>query len=159
MKLVTPTEAASTVYVTRGMIAYWIRKGRLKKHPIQNNKRRYLVDLDEVRQAQEFSRVRFNSQPENNLVTPKEAAEYLWVGIAEIRYYARMGYIKKHYVLGNDYHYLVDLDEVKAQPFEMKKRIESRKPILREYALNHPKDDRGWFIKKDKNGQGKASTN
>lgn len=148
MNLVTPKEASLAVYVTTGMIAYWIRKGQVKKHYVLNNNRQYLVDLDEVRQAQQFSKVRFNSQPEKNLVTPKEAAEYLWVGIAEIRYYARKGYIKKHYVLGNDYHYLVDLDEIKAQPVEMKKRMEGRKPVLRQYALNHPKDQRGLFVKK-----------
>lgn len=148
MNLVTPNEAAKTVYVTRGMIAYWIRKGLAKKHYVLDNKRQYLVDLDEIKAAQEYSRNRFSSQPEKNLVTPREAADYLWVGIAEIRYYARMGYIKKHYVLGNDYHYLVDLNEIMAQPTEMKKRMDGRKPILREYALRHPKDERGWFIPK-----------
>lgn len=147
MNLVTSQEAANAVYVSHGMIPYWIRKGLVKKHYVLNSKRRYLVDLDEVRAAQEFCRTRFDSQPEKNLVTPKEAAEYLWVGIAEIRYYARKGYIKKHYVFGNDYHYLVDLDEVKAQPREMKKRIAARNPRLREHALSQPKDSRGWFIK------------
>ncbi len=148
MNLVTPKEASLAVYVTTGMIAYWIRKGQVKKHYVLNNNRQYLVDLDEVRHAQQFSKVRFNSQPENNLVTPKEAAEYLWLSIGEIRYYVRKGYIKRHYVLGNDYNYLVDLDEVKAQPVETKKRMEGRKPVLRQYALNHPKDQQGLFIKK-----------
>ena len=148
MNLVTPKEASKAVYVTTGMIAYWIRKGQVKKHYVLDNNWRYLIDLDEVRQAQQFGRVRFNSQPDRNLVTPKEAADYLWVSISEIRYYARKGYIKKHYVLGNDYHYLVDLDEIKAQPEQMKQRIENRKPILREYALKQPKDIRGWFTAK-----------
>lgn len=148
MNLVTPKQASLAVYVTTGMIAYWIKKGQVKKHYVLNSNWKYLVDLDEVRAAQDFSRTRFDSQPDKNLVTPKEAADYLWVGIAEIRYYARMGYIKKHYVFGNDYHYLVDLDEIKAQPEQMKQRIESRKPVLREHALRHPKDERGWFTKK-----------
>ena len=148
MNLVTPKEAAKAVFVTGGMISYWIRKGLVKKHYVLGHQRQYLVDLDEIKAAQNFCRNRFSSQPEKNLVTPREAADILWVGVAEIRYYARMGYIKKHYVFGNDYHYLVDLDEVKAQPREMKKRMDSRKPVLREYALKHPKDERGWFVKK-----------
>ena len=146
MQLVTPTEAANAVFVTKGMISYWIRKDRVRKHYVENgNKRNYLVDLGEVKQASKWKDTLMDTLPEN-LITRQEAAALLWVGENEISYYARMGYITKHYVLGNKYHYLVDRDEVQAQVKLIPQRVEARKPVLREYALKQPKDKRGRFI-------------
>lgn len=146
MQLVTPTEAANAVFVTKGMISYWIRKNRVQKHYVPNgNKRNYLVDLDEVKQASKWKEALFETLPEN-LITRQEAAELLWVGENEISYYARMGYITKHYVLGNKYHYLVDRDEVKAQADLIPQRLDARKPVLREFALKQPKDKNGKFL-------------
>ena len=145
MNLVTPSEAAKAVFVATSMIGYWVKKGRVQKHYVLNNKRNYLVDLDEVKKAQAWKEELKSSLPEN-LISRKEAADLLWVTETEIGYYARMGYIKKYYVFGNKYHYLVDRDEVKAQPKLIDGRVEARNPRLREHALSQKRDDRGWFL-------------
>jgi hypothetical protein len=49
------------------------------------------------------------------LVSRKEAAKRAFVVVAMVSYWAQKGYIKKHYVFGNTYNYLVDLNEVLAQ--------------------------------------------
>jgi DNA-binding transcriptional MerR regulator len=145
MNLVTPNEAARSVFVTRGMIAYWVRRGSVKKHYSFTNQYNYLVDLDEVVLASKGRSGVINMQPDN-LITRQEAADLLWVTAQEITYYVSKGYIKKHYVLGNDYNYLIDKDEVLAQPRLIGERLEGRKPRLREIALTRKKDRRGWFL-------------
>jgi hypothetical protein len=72
----------------------------------------------------------------DNLITREEAARLLWTSKESIGYYVRMGYIKRHYVLGNNYHYLVDRDEVLAQLDSIQERLDSRKPALRVKAKN-----------------------
>lgn len=145
MNLVTPKEASKEVYVSVSMIRYWVKKGKVKKHYKTENEYFYLVDLDEVKQASKGMQGLIESAPKN-LITRKDAADLLWVTETEISYYASMGYIKRHYVLGNKYNYLVDKDEVKAQVKLIPERIEARKPRLREHALSQPKDRRGWFL-------------
>ena len=145
MNLVTAKEAAQSVFVSVAMVGYWVRKGKVKRHYTNDTKYFYLVDLDEVRQASKGMKGLIEASPPN-LITRKEAAELLWVGENEISYYANMGYITKYHVLGNDYHYLVDRDEVRAQVKLIPQRIEARKPRLREHALSQPKDSRGWFL-------------
>jgi DNA-binding transcriptional MerR regulator len=142
--LVTPKEAASRLYVTIGMIAYWIRKGRLHKHYLEGNTRNYLVDLEEAKRAANWHNLRYVGLPEH-LVTPSEAADAIGVGTREIGYYARMGYIQKHYVLGNNHHYLVDINEVLEQPERIAKmyRSEERKAHLRMIAKAQPRDKTG----------------
>lgn len=49
------------------------------------------------------------------LVLRKFAAHQAGVTTSMLTYWAQKGYIKKHYVLGNQYNYLVDLNEVLAQ--------------------------------------------
>jgi hypothetical protein len=49
------------------------------------------------------------------LVTPKVAASHHQVYPSMISYMAQKGYIKKHYIYGNQRHYAVDLDEVTLQ--------------------------------------------
>jgi transposase len=70
--LVTPRQAAKELYVSIGMIGYWIRKGRLRKHP--TGSRNYLVDLDEARRASKWNRM--EGIPDN-LITVSEAAEMI----------------------------------------------------------------------------------
>ena len=136
--LVTPREAASRLFVTTGMIGYWIRKGRLTKHPIGG--RNYLVDLDEAERASKW-----REYLDENLVTPNEAADMIGVGVRQISYYAKMGYVKKHYVLGNSKHYMVDKNEVLEQPRRIAEMLasEERKARLRKIAANQPRDSRG----------------
>ena len=54
-------------------------------------------------------------QEDQGLVLRKVAAREAGVTTGMITYWARKGYIKKHYVFGNQYNYLVDLHEVLAQ--------------------------------------------
>lgn len=149
MNLVTPKEAAKAVYVAKEMISYWVRKGRVTRHYVEGNTRNYLVDLDEVRAAQAYSKVRFKSRLDEGLITREDAAKLLWVSVGEISHYIREGYLTRHYVVGNDYNYLLSLEEVKAVPDKIYERIENRKPRLREHALGMPKSHDGKFLKKD----------
>jgi hypothetical protein len=70
-----------------------------------------------------------NSMPDN-LITREEAAELLWTSKESIAYYVQKGYIKRHYVFGNNYHYLVDREEVLAQQYLIQERLDARKPAL-----------------------------
>lgn len=149
MNLVTIKEAAKAVYVTKEMVGYWIRKGHVVKHSVPNMKRRYLVDLDEVKAAQAYSKVRFKSRPEDGFITRLEAAKLLWVSVGEISHYIREGYLTRHYVLGNDYNYMLSLEEVKAVPERIYERMENRKPLLRDLALKAPRTSDGEFAKKE----------
>ena len=148
MNLVTMKEAAKAVFVTPEMICYWIRKGHVVKHSVPGKKRSYLVDLDEVKAAQAYSKVRFRSRADEGMVTRAEAAEILWVSVGEISHYIRRGYLTRHYVLGNNYNYLLSLEEVKAVPTAILEHMESRKPILRELAFSYPRDSQGNFSKR-----------
>lgn len=143
-KLVTPREAASQLYVTTGMIGYWISKGRLQKHYLEGSTRHYLVDLEEAKRASNWRNIRYSELPEN-LVTPNEAADAIGVDPREISYYTKMGYVQKHYVLGNNHHYLVDINEVLEQPERIAKmyRSEERKAHLRMIAKTQPRDKSG----------------
>jgi predicted site-specific integrase-resolvase len=133
MNLVTPKEAAKASYVTLGMIAYWIRKGRVKKHYVLDSTWRYLVDLDEIKKASKgMEGMKADAPP--NLITREEAAQLIWTSKGSIGYYVRMGYLKRYYVLGNRYHYLVDRDEVISQIGLMQERNDSRKPLLSKKA-------------------------
>jgi len=130
MNLVTAKEAANTFYVTYSMVAYWIKKGKVKKHYVLGSTWQYLVDLEEVELASKGMDGMKSNAP-SNLITREEAAQLLWTSKESIGYYVRMGYIKRHYVLGNNYHYLVDRSEVLAQLDLMQDRLDSRKPALR----------------------------
>jgi hypothetical protein len=145
MELVTPKEAAKRIFGSVGMIAYWVKKGRVQRHYVLNNKRNYLVDLEEAKKARDWKETLRETLPKN-LISRKEAADLLWITETEIGYYARMGYIKRYHVFGNDYHYLVDRDEVLAQPKLIDVRVEARNPRLREHALSQKRGERGWFL-------------
>lgn len=141
--LVTPREAASELFVTYGMIGYWIRKGRLAKHPTVG--KHYLVDLDEARRAANWNPLR---EVPSNLITVNEAADMIGVVPRQISYYTKMGYVKKHYVLGNSFRYLVDAEEVLAQPERIRKMLSSdeRKAHLREVASRQKRDSRNRYF-------------
>jgi DNA-binding transcriptional MerR regulator len=129
MNLVTAKEAANTFYVTYSMVAYWVKKGKVKKHYVLGSTWQYLVDLEEVEIASK-GMDGIKSNVPSNLITREEAAKLIWTSKESIGYYVRMGYIKKHYVFGNNYHYLVDREEVLAQLDSMQERLDSRKPLL-----------------------------
>jgi hypothetical protein len=121
MRLVRIKEAAETAYVTGSMVCHWVRNGQLIKYPIEGYKNRYQVDLDEVLRVSKIDK--FREKRDDNLISRIEAAKIAYVGDRMISYYVKMGYIKAHYVFGNDKHYLVDRDEVLAQKDLMLDRI------------------------------------
>jgi len=154
MKLVTRKEAAKTIYMSVGILSYWLRDGRLTKHPIPGRTREYLVDLDEVKElASKNKRDLLMKNIPANLITTLEAGKLLSVTDRQICYYANRGYIAKHYVLGNDRHYLVDREEVLAQVDLIEDRLRHADRIdeLREIATKIKRDSRGWWMKDESN--------
>ena len=133
-----------------GTLSYWVRDGRLTKYPIEGVKREYLVNLDEVKQLATKSKrgLLMENLPEN-LITTQLAGELLSVTDRQICYYANRGYITKHYVLGNDRHYLVDKDEVLAQMDLVEDRLRhvGRIDELREQATKMKRSTNGWWVK------------
>lgn len=154
MKLVTRKEAAKTIYMSEGILSYWVREGRLTKHPIPGRNRTYLVNLDEVKElASRNKRDLLMKSIPDNLITTREAGRLLSVTDRQICYYASRGYIAKHYVLGNDRHYLVDRDEVLAQIDLIDDRLRHTHRIdeLREQATKMKRGTNGWWVKGDSN--------
>lgn len=149
MNLVTRKEAAKAIYMSEGILSYWVRKGRLDKHEVSKSGRFYLVDLDQAKKLSKMTkRELLRESIPDNLISTKEAASLLHVTDKQITYYAKKGYIKKHYVLGNDKHYLVDRDEVLAQPELSEERIRHswRLAELRIQAGTMKRDSRGWWV-------------
>lgn len=145
VKLVTPKEAAKTLFVTVGMVHYWIRKGRLKKYQ-NSNGWNFLVDLEEARFASKWKRNILNTNPD--LITRGEAADMLFLSERSVSYHVSVGHLKKYYVLGDSKHYLLHRDEVTElfyrEPFY---KNEVRNEKLRQLALKQKKDSRGKFSK------------
>lgn len=65
------------------------------------------------------------------LIQRKVAASILGMTERNISYYVARGYLKAHYVLGNNKHYLVDEAEVRAQ-FDL---IELRAELYRQLRI------------------------
>ena len=152
MNLMTTQQAADLIYSTRATLRYWVKKGMLKKYPSPDGySRRYLIDFDEVEKlfSQDWKERARENLPDN-LISRKEAAKLLWINERSIAYYVRRKHLKKYYVFGNDYNYLLDRDEVLAQPKLYPERMEARKPRLREAAIkqNQARNEHGKFIKK-----------
>lgn len=145
--LVTPKIAASSNYVTRPMIDYLIKKGRIKKYPIAGTSRNYLVDIVEVVAALNWKNGLINDLSDD-LITRKEAADELSIAESVISYYVRCGYITKHYVFGNNYHYLVSRKEIAEIPGGIENRLIVHSEKLRKQLLENPqpKDKNGRFI-------------
>jgi DNA-binding transcriptional MerR regulator len=81
-----------------------------------------------------------------------DAAEMLGVVPKMISYYAKCGYIAKHYVLGNSRHYLVDVNEVLEQPERIARMYSSqeRKAHLREIASKQKRDSKNRYFVSEK---------
>jgi predicted site-specific integrase-resolvase len=145
LNLVTAKEAGKALYVTTGMVQYWIRKGRLKRYQNPNGWN-FLVDLDEARIASKWKKNVLEAHPD--LITLDEAAEMLGLTRKAVNYHINLGRLEKYYVLGSDKHYLVHIDEVTElsyrEPFY---KNEERNQKLRERALTQKKDKRGKFSK------------
>lgn len=155
MNLVTRKEAAKAIYMSEGIIAYWVRLGRLKTYPIASSSRKHLVNLDEAKElSRKTKRAILRSDIPSNLISTQEAGALIYVTDRQICYYASKGYIKKHYVLGNDRHYLVDKNEVLAQVDLIPDRLRHRGNIedLRKRATKMKRDSRGWWMKDESNG-------
>ena len=137
----TPKEAATKAYVTYSMVSYWARTSRLIRYPNPNTTRAasYLVDLAEVKRVARVGKL--DERPAGNLISRNEAGDLLYVGSRVIGYYVKMGYLTPHYVFGNKKHYLVDRDEVLAQPKLMPDRIRHTARIteLSEKAKQQPR--------------------
>lgn len=145
MQLLTPKEVAKELFVTVGMIHYWIRKGRLKKHPTSNGYN-YLVDLEEARFASNWKKNVAEANPD--LITKKEAADMLFLTERSVSYHISVGHLKRYYVLGDNRHYLLHKDEVVellySEPYY---KNEDRNEKLRQLALKQKKDKKGKFCK------------
>lgn len=142
MDLVTPKVAAEQFGVTTSMIGYWLKKGRIKRYPIEGKPRNYLVSLNEVWEAVEWKANLIDSYP--GLVTREEAARLIGVSPHQISYYVRMGYLKAYRVFGKSSQFLVERDRVLEQPQRIAEMYAhpERKKKLRELALSQPKNGR-----------------
>lgn len=154
MRLVRIKEAAKVAYVTDSMVCHWVRTGRLLRYPLPGFKNRYQVDLDEVLRVSKTSK--FTEKRTDNLITRVEAAELAYVGDRMISYYVKMGYVKAHYVFGNNKHYLVDRNEILAQRELMPDRIKhtARLEELSRQAKEMPRDSRGFWAKQSETTNG-----
>ena len=149
MRLLTPTEAAKILYVTPGMIHYWAKKSRITKYPDPQRPTRYLVDLAEAERASKTNK--FNDKTTDNLLTPTKAASLIGVGTRSISYYVQMGYVKPHYVFeNNNKHYLVDREEVLAQPALVVERMKhtARLEELSKIGKAMPRSANGHWAKR-----------
>jgi excisionase family DNA binding protein len=146
--LLTPKQAADLRQVSVATIHYWVKTGKLKPHRQGRNLLLSQTELESLKTPNKVPQPTEEHRAQG-LITRAEAAQLLWVTERQISYYTKMGYVKRHYVLGNKKHYLVKETEVRAQVELIPQRIEARKPILRAYALNQPKDARGWFVKQN----------
>lgn len=148
--LIFPQEAAKKFYVSPSMIYYWIKKGRIKKYYLEKpvNFQPYKVSISEI-EATKGDWKDHVAQQNPNLMSRKDAAELIGVSPNQITYYAKMGYLKRYYLLGNDKHYLVDREEVLQQPARVLAmyRSEKRREHLRQIAKAAPRDGK-LFIKK-----------
>jgi len=145
MQLLTPKEVAKELFVTVGMVQYWIRKGRLKKYPTSNGYN-YLVDLEEAKFASKWKENILKINPD--LITRQEASEILFLTERSVSYHISVGHLKRYYVLGDDRHYLLNKNEViellYSEPYYKNK---DRNEKLRQLALNQKKDRKGKFCK------------
>lgn len=149
--LVTPAEAAKMFYVSLGMIHYWTKKGRIQKYYTDSRTgrwRQYKVSISEIESVRGTWRERLESKYPD-LISRKEAASLIGVSAHMISYYASNGHLTKHYVLGNNREYLVEREQVLAQPSRIAEmyRDPERLANLRRHALKQPRDGR-LFIKR-----------
>jgi hypothetical protein len=77
-------------------------------------------------------------------VLRKVAARENGVTVSMISYLVKMGYVKRHYVLGNEYNYLVDLNEVTEQ---LGLGVERKSICYNKNVKTQPKGKDGKWIK------------
>lgn len=127
MRLMQIKQAARVAGVSYGAVHYWVRTGRIKKHPMplaeltkkikphlgEYSKRNYLIDVDELlakRPAGTQEALR-RSNPDLRLLTVREIANILNVETFTVRHYARR-FELKHYYYGYSNEFLIDGDEL-----------------------------------------------
>jgi predicted site-specific integrase-resolvase len=149
-RLMSMKNASIEADVSYSMITYWVGKGHIQKFKKEGFVRQFYVDVDDVLavKGKDKFQLILAEQPDN-LITPEEASELLWVVPRMISYYVKKGYVKAHYVFGNDHHYLVDREEIKAQArlIEFRTRHQHRLDELREQERNMKKDSQGRWTK------------
>jgi hypothetical protein len=127
MRLVTVSQACSELFVSVGLVQYWVRTGRLQKHTYtltpgsaKVKKRtvshyRYLVDIDEARKllrnGAEAELKLLNS--DKRLLRPREVATILDVTIERVHGWAKRFNLRKYYpIAGVRGEYFLDGDEL-----------------------------------------------
>lgn len=125
MRLMTVTDAAAELYVSKELVFYWARNGLLTKHPyalsplsVKVRKRtvstrRFLVDLDEVRSIQrtELDEQLKRLHSDKRLLRPGEVSQMLDVRTERVYSWVKRFKLKKYYPKAGT-HYLIDGDEL-----------------------------------------------
>lgn len=111
MRLVTVRQACSELFVSYGLVQYWVRTGRLQKHTYvltpgsaKVRKRtvsnyRYLVDVDEARKLlrnQAEADLKLLNK-DKRLLRPREVSKILDVKIERVYSWTRRFELKKYY--------------------------------------------------------------
>jgi predicted site-specific integrase-resolvase len=147
MELMTAKKIAEHLFVSRETINYWHKIGRLTRHQPNPASRRYFYSLPEAIAA---SKTDMFSGKAPNLITREEATYLLRVSQSAISRYCKVGYLTKHYVVGNNYSYMLDREEV----LDVPRKIELAE--LQRFAAQRGKillrGQAGRFIPKDKEG-------
>lgn len=127
MRLVTVKQASAELYVSTGLVQYWIRNGRAKKYPYpltpgsaKVKKRtesnwRYLLDIEELqkllRNGAEAELKLLNN--DKRLLRPLEVAKILDVNIERVYSWSRRFNLKRYYPPNAGKHeYFIDGDEL-----------------------------------------------
>lgn len=88
------------------------------------------------------------------LVNAKLAAYHCKTSVDMVRYWARKGYIKRHYILAADgslskYNYLVDLDECLKQ---LELTYARKHASYNNHWMTQPRGPKGGYVKRDSDG-------
>ena len=125
MRLVTAPQAARELYISTGLLHYWIRTGRLQKYPyplaastVKVRKktvshRRFMVDIDQVRllrRADAEDQIKLLNS-DKRLLRPQEVAKIVGVTVQRVYQWVARYELTK-YKTGSDTCYLVDGDEL-----------------------------------------------
>jgi|688.fasta_scaffold1048347_2 hypothetical protein len=125
MRLVTAQEAAAELFVSRGTVQYWVRTGKLAKHPFKvassttrsrkytESPRRFLVDVDEAKRMLQsvIEKEIKEEHADKRLLYPAEAARIMEVTTTHtLSLIRRFGVTK--YSLGYGNKFLIDGDEL-----------------------------------------------
>ncbi len=127
MRLVTIKQACSELYISTGLVVYWVRNQRLAKHPYvltpgsaKVKKRtvsltRYLVDIDEARkllrnEAEDELKL-LNS--DKRLLRPREVAKILDVRLERVYSWTKRFELQRYHLPNAGKHeFFIDGDEL-----------------------------------------------